>query len=242
MQRRQERSRSRDRSFQDRRRDVSRSRSREREERGSRAKARDFSHLVQGRREDATSAVPGREEWGVQVPLDDAGAPVVVQKPNFGLSGALAKDSATGNVKNGVVMKWCEPPEARVPDKRWRMYVFKQDENIATLHLHRQSAYLFGRDKKVADAYLEHESISKQHAVVQFRVKHTEVRHDELEQPELHSEILPYIMDLKSTNHTFLNGKKIEHSRYIQLKPKDVLTFGESTREYVLLHATAKEE
>jgi len=46
------------------------------------------------------------------------------------LSGALAKDSTTGNVINGVVMKWNEPPEARVPAKKWRFYVFKNDENI----------------------------------------------------------------------------------------------------------------
>ncbi|KAG9412271.1 Smad nuclear-interacting protein 1 [Aphanomyces cochlioides] len=226
------RSRSRERAVEERRMSArSRSRSRDREERG-RAKARDFSHLVRSEREE-------RHEWGAKkTENQDAAAPTEVQKPNFGLSGALAKDSQTGNVKNGVVMKWVEPPDARIPDKRWRMYVFKKDENIATLHMHRQSAYLFGRDKKVADVHLEHESISKQHAVLQFRVKHTEVRRNELEQPELRSKILPYIMDLKSTNKTFLNGKAIEHSRYIELRPKDVLTFGESTREYVLLHAT----
>jgi smad nuclear-interacting protein 1 len=57
----------------------------------------------------------------------------VVQKPNFGLSGALAKDSITGNVKNGIVLKWCEPPEARKPTKRWRLYIFKNDTNIGTM-------------------------------------------------------------------------------------------------------------
>jgi smad nuclear-interacting protein 1 len=46
----------------------------------------------------------------------------------------------------------------------------------------------------------------------------------------------PYIIDLESTNGTSLNGDKIEHSRYIELMEKDVLKFGDSTREYVLLH------
>ncbi|ETV81186.1 hypothetical protein H257_05771 [Aphanomyces astaci] len=235
------RSRSRDRDYVevggDRRRRGNERRSEERRDDRGRARAKDFSHLVQptGTGADAVRT------WGVAEVATDADAvPVVVQKPNFGLSGALAKDSATGNVKNGIVMKWCEPPEARVPTARWRMYVFKKDDNVATLHLHRQSAYLFGREKKVADVYLEHESISKQHAVLQFRVRHKEVRRDELDQPELVSEVLPYIMDLKSTNHTFLNGKQIEHSRYIQLKAKDVVTFGESTREYVLVLDAAK--
>lgn len=53
-----------------------------------------------------------------------------MEKPNFGLSGALAKDRATGNTQNGVVMKWSEPPEARVPHKRYRLYVFKGDDMI----------------------------------------------------------------------------------------------------------------
>jgi smad nuclear-interacting protein 1 len=47
--------------------------------------------------------------------------------------------------------------------------VFKNEEISETLHLHRQSAYLFGRDKRVADIELKHESCSKQHAVIQYR-------------------------------------------------------------------------
>lgn len=46
----------------------------------------------------------------------------------------------------------------------------------------------------------------------------------------------PYIIDLESANGTFLNGKKIESSRFYELKPKDVLKFGQSSREYVLLY------
>lgn len=40
----------------------------------------------------------------------------------------------------------------------------------ATLHIHRQSAYLVGREKRVADIVVDHPSCSKQHAVVQFRL------------------------------------------------------------------------
>lgn len=71
--------------------------------------------------------------WGKQEDQeeDDADKPdEPVEKPNFGLSGALAKDQTTGNVQNGVVMKWSEPPEARVPQKRYRFYVFKYDALI----------------------------------------------------------------------------------------------------------------
>lgn len=47
--------------------------------------------------------------------------------------------------------------------------------------------------------------------------------------------IMPYIIDLGSGNGTFLNDEKIEPQRYIELKEKDMLKFGFSTREYVVM-------
>ena len=49
-------------------------------------------------------------------------------------------------------------------------------------------------------------------------------------------QVLPYIIDLGSANGTYLNNQKIEAQRYVELKEKDVLKFGYSSREYVLLH------
>lgn len=37
------------------------------------------------------------------------------------------------------------------------------------LYIHRQSCYLFGRERRVADVPLDHPSISKQHAILQYR-------------------------------------------------------------------------
>ncbi|CAG8743261.1 13580_t:CDS:2, partial [Acaulospora morrowiae] len=100
-----------------------------------------------------------------------------IVKPNFGLSGKLAAES---NKFNGVALKYQEPPEARKPTKRWRLYVFKKEEQLANsksngvpsisyplidcLHIHRQSAYLLGRDRNVADIPIDHPSCSSQHA------------------------------------------------------------------------------
>ncbi|CEG43793.1 Transcriptional regulator SNIP1, contains FHA domain [Plasmopara halstedii] len=178
-------------------------------------KTRDFSHLVQ---------------WGKVDDEVKEEEPIQIEKPNFGLTGALAKDQTTGNMQNGVILKFSEPPEARQPTKRYRLYVFKNDKNIATLHVHRKSVFLIGRDKAVADILTEHPSCSKQHAVLQYRMYQKETA-------TIEQEVRPYIMDLNSTNSTFLNGVQIESSRYIELKEKDVLKFGESTREYVLICA-----
>ena len=61
------------------------------------------------------------------------------EAPHFEVSGKLLEDT---NTFNGVVIKYSEPPEARKPKRRWRFYVFKEEESLPTLHLHRQSAFL----------------------------------------------------------------------------------------------------
>ena len=154
-------------------------------------------------------------------------------KPDFGLSGALAKDENTGNVYKGHVLKWTEPDDARKPVDRWRIYEYKNGEQVKILHIHRQSAFLVGRIKDIADILTMHPSCSGQHAVLQFRLK---VLKDDLEEVRV---VLPYVMDLESTNGTFLNGERLAPARYVELREKDMLKFGSSSREYVLIRAPA---
>jgi pSer/pThr/pTyr-binding forkhead associated (FHA) protein len=45
----------------------------------------------------------------------------------------------------------------------------------------------------------------------------------------------PYLIDLESSNGTKLNGETIEAARYYELKSGDVVAFGFSKREFVLV-------
>jgi len=157
------------------------------------------------------------------------------EEANFGLSGKLAAET---NTYKGVEMKYNEPPEARPPSKKWRLYVFKGDQQIDLLHIHRQSAFMFGRDRVVADIPVDHPSCSKQHAVLQFR----SVNETNEATGQVRRVVKPFIIDLESTNGTHLNGDRIPDTRYIELKVRDVLKFGNSTREYVLLHEEASKD
>jgi smad nuclear-interacting protein 1 len=165
-----------------------------------------------------------------------AGPPAA--KPNFGLSGALAKDvsrsgTAGGSrMYKGILLKFQEPPEARAPVTQWRLYVYKSDKLEQTLHISKQSAYLIGRSPDICDIVTAHASCSTQHAVLQYRALPVEKK-DGNGGTVLHCQ--PYLLDLESTNGTFLNGVKLDAARYYQCKTKDVLRFGASTREYVLL-------
>lgn len=113
----------------------------------------------EAREENEAHAFGGEEE------VDNAPA-AEKEKPNFELSGALVEDT---NTYRGVVIKYNEPPEARIPKRRWRLYPFKNDEPLPVMYIHRQSAYLLGRQRKIADIPIDHPSCSKQHAVFQYR-------------------------------------------------------------------------
>ncbi|GJX33922.1 FHA domain-containing protein DDL, partial [Tanacetum coccineum] len=51
----------------------------------------------------------------------------------------------------------------------------------------------------------------------------------ELPDGMLAKEIKPYIMDLGSTNGTFINGNRIEAERYYELMEQDTVKFGNSS-------------
>ncbi|CAG6014699.1 smad nuclear-interacting protein 1 [Menidia menidia] len=159
---------------------------------------------------------------------ESSAPPADKEKPNFELSGALTEDT---NTFRGVVIKYNEPPEARIPKRRWRLYPFKNDEPLPVMYIHRQSAYLLGRQRKIADIPIDHPSCSKQHAVFQYRLVEF-TRAD----GTTGRRVRPYIIDLGSGNGTYLNNQRIESQRYHELREKDVLKFGFSSREYVLLH------
>ena len=53
--------------------------------------------------------------------------------------------------------------------------------------------------------------------------------------PDLDLDVRPYLLDLESTNGTFLNGKRIDGARYYELYDEDVIKFGTCPREYVLM-------
>ena len=47
--------------------------------------------------------------------------------------------------------------------------------------------------------------------------------------------IVPYLIDLESTNGTTLNGEPVEGAKYVELRSKDCLRFGTSSVEYVFM-------
>lgn len=80
-----------------------------------------------------------------------------------------------------------------------------------------QSFAVVGRMEPVCDLVLQHPSISRQHAVLQFDATGA-----------------LFLRDLRSTHGTFINKKRIDASDYVRVHVGDVLVFGESTRLYAV--------
>jgi len=156
------------------------------------------------------------------------------QKPNYAPTGLLAAASNSIAAADGtsIVLKYHEPPEARKPPAKdiWKLFVFKGNDIVETIELGLRSCWLVGRELAVVDMPAEHPSISKQHAVIQFR--YIEKRN---EFGDKMGRVRPYLIDLDSANKTLLNKEEVPSSRYLELRDKDMIQFGHSTREYVLM-------
>jgi smad nuclear-interacting protein 1 len=153
------------------------------------------------------------------------------EKPNFANTGLLARESNTV-AGTSIVLKYNEPADARTPpaSQEWRLYIFKGSDVADTVPIYSQSCWLLGREKAVTDLFVEHPSTSKQHAVIQFRsvAKTTELG-------DRRQRVKPYLIDLESSNGTFLNGDRIEAKRFIEIRDRDVMKIGLSDREYVFM-------
>ncbi|KAJ6180748.1 hypothetical protein N7519_011209 [Penicillium mononematosum] len=160
----------------------------------------------------------------------DAPAPEK-QKPNFNPTGRLAAESNTIQVQGGteIVLKYHEPPEARKPPPQGSLAHVWQDL-LETVELSERSCWLVGRERMVVDFPLDHPSCSKQHAVLQFRF--VEKRN---EYGDRIGKVKPYLIDLESANGSSVNGETIPGGRYVEVMDKDVIRFGLSSREYVLM-------
>lgn len=164
-----------------------------------------------------------------------ASSPAIIKlAPTLELSGALGQ-LRSSNFCNSF---YNEPNDFARPDgmNLWRFYVFDNghlldDESSGIYLLNTRSCYVFGRDTTAAHISLHHRSCSKQHAVLQFR----RTRPCGASQ----GRICPYFFDLDSRNGSFLNHERLPGRRYVELRSGDLLTFGQSTLEWIVLRESA---
>ena len=124
-------------------------------------------------------------------------------------------------IKNKKRTKYFIPFDSVNPPKSKKYFLhisLKNEDQIQTYELEEPST-LIGREN-FCNFRFYNQKVGRQHFVIQFR------RVKLLDENEF--QIIPYIFDLNSKNGTFLNGSKIKSMRYIQLYPKDIISFEKS--------------
>jgi hypothetical protein len=122
-------------------------------------------------------------------------------------------------------LKYKEPPWSAIPqtEEKFSLEVLKNGCIISTLNLNEKAFHVFGR-LDVCDVVLEHPSISRYHALVQYRGETDGDR----------SLCGFYLYDLGSTHGTIVNKSKIKAKTYYRLKVGYVIKFGGSSRLFIL--------
>ncbi|KAH8407952.1 hypothetical protein KR222_005000 [Zaprionus bogoriensis] len=139
------------------------------------------------------------------------------------------------------VPKWSQPPPA---EQSYRFEVLKSGQIIDEVkELQQQASWTFGRLSE-NDVAMAHPTISRYHAVLQYKPKapagsdgEESEGSSEPEQPEGW-----YIYDLGSTHGTFLNKQRVPPRVFIRMRVGHMLKLGSSTRVYILQGPSDDEE
>ena len=114
------------------------------------------------------------------------------------------------------------PSWSGIPDDVYNLEVLKNGCIISNIDLTSKPFHVFGRLPN-CDVSLEHPSVSRYHAVIQYKTSDSS-----------NSEKGFYIYDLGSTHGTTVNKSRLEPKRYYRLRVGYVFKFGGSSRLFVL--------
>ncbi|PQM39424.1 kanadaptin [Prunus yedoensis var. nudiflora] len=129
-----------------------------------------------------------------------------------------AEDNARQTLKpqsQGFAVPYTIPPWSAAPCHQFQLEVLKDGAIINQFDVYEKGAYMFGRID-LCDFVLEHPTVSRFHAVLQFK------RSGEA-----------YLYDLGSTHGTFINKNQVNKKVYVDLCVGDVIRFGHSSRLYI---------
>lgn len=114
------------------------------------------------------------------------------------------------------------PSWSGIPEDLFSLEVLKNGCIVSTIDLTSKPFHVFGRLPN-CDVTLEHPSVSRYHAVIQYKTSDTS-----------NSEKGFYIYDLGSTHGTIVNKSPLEPRRYYRLRVGYVFKFGGSSRLFIL--------
>lgn len=135
-----------------------------------------------------------------------------------------SKEKASPKEKKETVpeLPYKVPSWSGIPEDLYSLEVLKNGCIVSTIDLTSKPFHVFGRLPN-CDVSLEHPSVSRYHAVIQYKTSDTS-----------NSEKGFYIYDLGSTHGTTVNKSPLEPRRYYRLRVGYVFKFGGSSRLFIL--------
>ncbi|BBN15508.1 hypothetical protein MPTK1_6g20140 [Marchantia polymorpha subsp. ruderalis] len=149
--------------------------------------------------------VDGSSEHGMA-----AGIPVTGQA---GAEGGTASESkSAGDRASSGGPQYAKPSWGAPPGHPFSLEVLKEGISLGIVDVSEKAAYMFGRSDR-CDFVLEHPTVSRYHAVLQYNAKGQ-----------------AFIFDMASTHGTFINKRQVKGQAYEKLNVGDIVRFGYSTR------------
>jgi hypothetical protein len=108
--------------------------------------------------------------------------------------------------ESSIPLPYREPKWSGIPNETYSFEVLKSGKILETVSLNSKSYYVFGRLSS-CDIHMAHPTISRHHAVLQYRSEESE-----------NNPIGFYIYDLGSTHGTFLNKNRIKSNMFVRVQ------------------------
>ncbi|GAB0094141.1 kanadaptin [Sergentomyia squamirostris] len=142
-----------------------------------------------------------------------------------------------------VEPKWSgKPPD----EENFSFEVLKTGTIIEVVeNLENKAFWIFGRLPQ-CDIPMAHPTISRYHAVLQYRPEDEKSTEDSEENEEMPKKKKPepgwYLYDLTSTHGTFINKQRVPPKTYIRVRVGHIIKLGGSTRQFILQGPAGDEE
>ncbi|KAL2620656.1 hypothetical protein R1flu_000861 [Riccia fluitans] len=145
---------------------------------------------------------------------DLATASHMLSQPGVQVGTSSQNKSAAGDRAVATGPPYVKPSWSAAPGHPFTLEILRDGISLRVEDVSEKGAYMFGRSDR-CDFVLEHPTISRFHAVLQYNAKGK-----------------AFIFDLGSTHGTFINKRQVQGKTYTPLNVGDVVRFGLSTRLY----------
>ncbi|XP_011870899.1 PREDICTED: kanadaptin [Vollenhovia emeryi] len=132
-----------------------------------------------------------------------------------------AEEHVPSDARN-IPVPYLEPKWGGKPISGYKLEILKSGMILEKIDLTERSFYVIGRLPS-CNLSLAHPTISRHHAIIQYRATGDEKNSTGF-----------YLYDLESTHGTFWNGHRIKSRTYVRLHGGHMIRFGCSHRKYIL--------